>query len=204
MRQSDLHSRGPDEHWVIWDSSAAIQVFREWRCVYSRFLKGESVFCLTKVVQLRSVCTPSCVVILCHVGALHHNFLWPDDFMQQGCWNGPKQAGWSKYVQIKRGMYWMQGGVNGGGSQARERTCKGSVAFKDAGIISCSCAAFFNYMSFLCSAGQKLKCGRRFQLRKGGHIRTRWILHQSHGYVCAVSTSKLDELFKMSRPNSLI
>lgn len=58
-------------------------------------------------------------------------------------------------------------------------------------------------LSSLWSAGRKLKCGRRFLLRKEGHIRTRWILHRSHGYVSAVSTSKLDGglgLFKLLPP----
>lgn len=51
-------------------------------------------------------------------------------------------------------------------------------------------ASFIPFFSlFPCSSGQKLNCGRRFHRRKGRRIRTRWILHQSHG---CVSPSKLN------------
>lgn len=51
----------------------------------------------------------------------------------------------------------------------------------------------------VCSTGQKVKCGRLFHLREGRHIRTRWILHQSHKWVPALNM-KAGSVSKMTPP----
>ena len=65
--------------------------------------------------------------------------------------------------------------------------------------VQCFSAAQWHLFCSVCSAGRKVKCGHLFHLREGRHIRTRWILHQSHKWVPALNM-KAESVWKMTPP----